>query len=252
MTLNTRACAILALLFIAKMTGAATEQQDVMAADARVWRAYDDCDMKHLGELLTDDAEFYHDVTGLTVSRAAVVESLRTGPCGDPTMRLRRELVPGSQKFQPLAGGYAILSGQHRFYVAQRGQPERLGSQAEFTTVWKLDAGHWRMHRILSYAHGTAPYAPPKPSLTLSAHTLDQYAGRYSADRAGPISIAREGDHLKLTAGSFVATLYAETPTRFFAMERDIRFEFELAENGSVEGLAVYENGAVSERAKRL
>jgi hypothetical protein len=136
--------------------------------------------------------------------------------------------------------------------VTQPDKPERLGSQAEFTTVWKLGTGRWRMHRILSYAHGAAPYTPPTASLTLSDHTLNQYTGQYHAERAGQITIVRDGDHLKLTAGSFVATLYAESPTRFFAMERDIRFEFELAESGTVQGLAVYENGAVSERARRI
>jgi hypothetical protein len=80
---------------------------------------------------------------------------------------------------------------------------------------------------------------------------LDKYAGQYDADRTGLVSVLREDDHLKLTAGSFVATLYPETPTRFFAMERDIRFEFEVDAQGMVQGLAVYEHGAVSERAKR-
>ncbi len=252
--MNSKAHALVTagLLIIAGLAhGETLAEQNVLEADERFWHAYDDCDMVHLGELLTEDVEFYHDVTGLTASRAAVVESLRTGPCGDRQMRLRRELVSGSQKFQPLAGGYALLSGQHRFYVNQPGKQERVGSQAEFTNIWKLEDGHWRMHRIVSYAHVAPSFTPPKTSLTLPAGTLDRYAGQYNAERAGQIDVVREGDHLKLRAGSFVATLYAETPTRFFAMERDIRFEFEVAASGAVQGLAVYENGAVSERARR-
>ena len=108
------------------------------------------------------------------------------------------------------------------------------------------------MHRILSYAHGPAPYIPPKPTLSVQPTTLDNYAGRYQSDRIGPIIVARDGDHLRLTAGSFVATLYAETQTRFFAMEKDLRFEFELAPSGAVQTLAVYENGTVTERAARV
>jgi hypothetical protein len=108
------------------------------------------------------------------------------------------------------------------------------------------------MHRILSYAHVVAPYAPPKPSLSLPDATLRQYVGHYNSDRIGDIAISRAGDHLKLTAGSFVATLYPETPTRFFAMEKDLRFDFELTATGSVEALAVYENGTVTERARRV
>lgn len=243
------ACLVALYIVTSASSAAPVEEGDVTKADTRFWRAYNDCDLKQMGELLTDDVEFYHDLTGLTGSRTALVTSLRTGICADRAMRLRRELV--SQKFYPLAGGYAILSGQHRFYVSKPGEQERVDGQAEFTAVWKLETGQWRMHRVLSYAHGPAPYTPPSRSLTLPASTLDKFAGQYIADRAGPISVLRDDDHLKLTAGTFVATLYPETSTRFFAMERDVRFEFEIADDGAVRGLVVYENGAVSERARR-
>lgn len=87
--------------------------------------------------------------------------------------------------------------------------------------------------------------------MTLSSSTLATYTGRYRSSRIGDILVSIEGNHLKLTAGSFVATLYPETRTRFFAMERDLRFEFESSEDGNVKALAVYENGTVSERAPR-
>jgi hypothetical protein len=252
MNKNTYALALLIPLYmVASSPDASTPEQDVTEADTRFWHAYNHCDMKHIGELLTEDVEFYHDLTGLSVSRTAVVKSLATGPCADSTKRLRRELVGGSQKFHPLAGGYAILSGQHRFYVSEPDKQERVSGQAEFTTLWKLDSGQWRMHRVLSYAHGPVPYTPPPRSLTLPTDTLEIYVGQYHADRAGAISVLRDGDHLKLTAGSFVATLYPETPTRFFAMERDIQFEFEVAADGTAQGLAVYESGVVTERAQR-
>lgn len=155
MTYKAAALAILVCLpFTPASHSAETAEQAVTQADASFWRAYNACDMEEMGELLTDDVEFYHDVTGLTVSRSGVVESLRKGPCGDRTSRLRRELVDGTLVFHPLAGGYALLSGQHRFYVNQPGKQEHVAGQAEFTTVYKLDGGHWRMHRILSYAHG--------------------------------------------------------------------------------------------------
>lgn len=245
--------AVAVSLLVAVATSGAAENEDgqVRAADARFWQAYNACDMKAMGGLLTADVEFYHDKTGLTVSREAVIESLNKGPCGDPGMRLRREAVDESLEFHPLKGGYALLSGRHRFYVRETGKPERLDGQAEFTSVWKFDDGQWRMHRVLSYDHGPVPYTPPSVALTLSPSTLAAYAGRYRSSRIGDILVSVEGDHLKLTAGSFVATLRPETRTRFFAMERDLRFEFESNQDGNVQALAVYENGAVSERALR-
>lgn len=239
------------MAFAAIGAPAPDDESQVRAADARFWQAYNACDMETMGDLLTADVEFYHDKTGLTVSRQAVVESLRKGPCADPGMRLRREAVDGSLQFHPLQGGHAVLSGRHRFYAQEAGKPEHLDGQAEFTTVWQSDDGRWRMHRVLSYDHGPAPYTPPPRTLTLSSAALAAYAGRYRSPRIGDILVTVDGHHLKLTAGNFVATLYPESPTRFFAMERDLRFDFELGEKGKPGALVVYENGAVTERAQR-
>lgn len=246
-------CAAACVLLIA--TAVATAQtpdveRDVRAADAAFWRAYNGCDMTAIGALLTADVEFYHDTTGLTTTRAGVVDSLRNGPCATPDLRLRREVIDDSIAFHPLAGGYAVLSGRHRFHVRTGDAPERLDGQAEFTTLWQFDDGHWQMHRVLSYSHGPVPYTPPQ-AIGLPASTLATYAGQYRSARIGEISIVATGDHLVLTAGSFIVALYPETTTRFFAMERDLRFEFEPGNASSPDGLAVYENGALTERAAR-
>jgi hypothetical protein len=229
----------------------ATEEGEVLRADAMFWTAYNHCDMTSVGNLLTADVEFYHDKTGLTTSRKGVVDSLRSGPCASQALRLRREAVQGSLAFHPLAGGYALLSGRHRFYVTEAGTPERLDGQAEFTTVWKSEAGQWRMHRVMSYAHGPAPYSPPPRTMMLPADVLMRYAGAYRSSRIGEILVEMDGDHLKLTAGDFVATLYPESASRFFAIEKDVRFDFETDGKGDVASVAVYENGVVTERARR-
>lgn len=249
---------ILLLLLSAFTTAAATpatagsDEQAVRAADARYWQAYNACDMAAMGELLTDDVEFYHDRTGLTAGRPAVLDSLRNGPCASPrTMTLRREAIENSIRFHPLAGGFALLSGAHSFYVTDAGKPERLDGQAEFVIVWQSVDGHWRMRRILSYAHGPVAYIPLATHLTLSPATLAAFAGHYAGNHVGDIVVAVDGDGLKLTAGSFVATLRAETPTRFFAPERDLRFEFAPADDGNSPALDVYENGALTETATR-
>lgn len=241
---------LFALLGLSGAVAAADDEAAVRAADTRYWQAYNACDMRAMGELLTDDVEFYHDRTGLTASRTAVLRSLRDGPCADPAMHLRREAVADSLQFHPLAGGFALLSGTHRFYVQRAGEPERLDGQAEFTNLWQAADGHWRMRRIYSYAHGAVAYVPPAAQLTLPPEVLAGYAGNYLGKRVGAIRVAVEGDHLKLSAGTLVVTLRAETPTRFFAVERDLRFEFAPAADGRMRELTVYENGAVAETAQ--
>lgn len=238
-----------ALLLIAS-PAYADDEQEVRSADASYWQAFNACDMQAMSGLLTEDVEFYHDKTGLTSTKGAVLDSLRKGPCANPAMHLRREAVAGSLRFHPLAGGYALLSGTHRFYVRDNGKPERLDGQAEFTNLWQSVDGHWRMRRIFSYAHGPVPYAPPATHLTLPASALAAFAGRYRGTNVGDIIVAVEGDGLKLTAGKLVVSLRAETPTRFFALERDLRFEFSAAADKPA--LSVYENGKVVETAAKV
>ncbi|KAF1717147.1 DUF4440 domain-containing protein [Pseudoxanthomonas yeongjuensis] len=241
------------ILLLAASPAFAGDEQAVRDADARYWQAFNACDFPAMDGLFTDDVEFYHDRTGLTSSRAAVIDSLRKGPCADPRMRLRREAVEGSLRFHPLAGGYALLSGTHRFYVNEAGKPEHLDGQAEFTNLWQSVDGQWRMRRVFSYAHGPAPYVPPASHLALPATALAAFAGRYRGDHVGGITVAVDGDGLKFTAGTLVVHLHAESPTRFFALEKDLRFEF-IADAGKqdVPALTVYENGAVAETAMRV
>ncbi|HZW17787.1 MAG TPA: nuclear transport factor 2 family protein [Luteimonas sp.] len=229
------------------------DEQAIRAADARYWQAYNACDFDAMGGLLTDDIEFYHDVTGLTAGKAAVLESLRKGPCGTPAMRLRREAVAESVRFDPLAGGFGLLSGTHRFFFTEAGKPERLDGQAGFTVLWQAVDGQWRMRRVFSYAHGPAPHVPPSSHLTLAPEVLAGYAGHYAGKRITDILVAVDGEGLRLTAGDLVVTLRAETPTRFFALERNLRFEFATppGQDGA-QTLTVYENGDVAETATQV
>ena len=244
---------LLLLLPLAVAFAADGDEQAVRAADARYWQAFNRCDFDAMGELLAADVEFYHDKTGLTAGRQAVLDSLRNGPCANPQRKLRREGVDAAERFNPLAGGFALLSGMHRFYATDAGKPERLDGQAEFSVVWQSIDGHWRMRRILSYAHGPVPYAPPTTHLTLPAATLAAYAGHYAGANIPDIAVAVDGDGLKLTAGDLVVNLRAETPTRFFALERDLRFEFATPPPGQAEAatVTVHEHGNVVETATR-
>lgn len=242
-----------AILLLVAAPAFASDEQAVRDADARYWQAFNTCDFLAMDGMFTDDVEFYHDRTGLTSSRAAVIDSLRKGPCADPRMRLRREAVKGSLQFHPLAGGYALLSGAHRFYANQAGKPEHLDGQAEFTNLWQSVDGRWRMRRVFSYAHGPAPYTPPATHLALTASVLESYAGRYRGDHVGDISVVLDDDGLQLTAGTLVVHLRAESSTRFFALEKDLRFEF-VADSGKQRAVAltVHESGTVVETARRV
>ena len=145
---------LLALILAAP--AAADAEQRVRAADAAFWLAFNHCDEAAMAKLLAPDVEFYHDKTGLTASRAAVVQSLMKGPCGTPGLHVRREAVAGSVAYDPVPGHGAILTGRHRFYAQDGAAPERLDGEARFAVVWRSANGRWQMRRILSYAHRPA------------------------------------------------------------------------------------------------
>ncbi len=248
--------ALLCTLLLCAATGPALadDERDVRAADARYWQAFNQCDLDAMQGLFTDDVEFYHDKTGLTASKAAVIDSFRKGPCNSPALHLRREAVAGSERFHPLAGGFALLSGTHRFHVRTDGQPERLDGQAEYTNLWQSVDGQWRMRRVFSYAHEPAPYVPPTTRVTLPAAALAAFAGTYRGKTVGDIRVDAVEGGLRLASGEMRLELRAESPRRFFALERDLRFEFAPATGGDLRApaLTVSEGGKVVATAARV
>lgn len=135
----------------------AQAERAVLDAEAGFWKAFNSCDAAAMARFFTPDAEFYHDITGLTATRERVVASMMSGPCSNPAdQRLQRELVARSERFNLLVGGYAMLSGRQRFFV---GSDRAHNSIAGYVEIWrKTDAG-WQMKRVVSYAHETETHA---------------------------------------------------------------------------------------------
>jgi hypothetical protein len=198
----------------------------------------------------TEDLEFYHDKGGLTTPRIKLIESIRNGLCGNENFWLRREAVPGSVRVFPLNNYGAILSGEHVFYVNEKGKKERLDGLAKFTHVWQFKSNVWRMSRVLSYDHGPAPYRNGRKEISLSPSLLKQYAGQYESPKAGIMAIKPEGNVLKAEASGFKITLFAAKENLFFVKDRDLQFEF-VKENGKVVKVIVHEHGTVVEEAMK-
>jgi hypothetical protein len=62
----------------------------VAALDTRLFTAYNQCDLATLGSMVTDDLEFYHDKTGLSVGKQVFIDSIRNNICGKPSARSSR------------------------------------------------------------------------------------------------------------------------------------------------------------------
>jgi Ca2+-binding EF-hand superfamily protein len=111
------------------------------------------CNPDKSASFFTKDLEFYHDKGGLTKSRKIFIEQLKKNFCNEANPKLRRELVKGSLKVFPINNYGAIQIGDHRFYLTEKGQPEKLSGEAKFAHLWKLENGEWKASRVLSFDH---------------------------------------------------------------------------------------------------
>jgi len=116
----------------------------VLALDASYFTAYNSCDMETQADLLSEDLEFYHDMGGLSTSKADILKSIEANICGKVT----RELVEGSVEVHRIKDFGAVEIGLHKFYNNQ--EPDAESKPSRFITLWKQENGNWRMHRIVS------------------------------------------------------------------------------------------------------
>lgn len=121
-------------------------------------QSFNNCQLQMLDQLMSDDLEFYHDISGRLFTKQAFIDNFKNGICGNPNFKARRELIPGSIKVYELKNNnqvYGLIQqGEHRFYESSNGAPEVAGSIAKFTHLWILeDDGVFRLKRALSYDH---------------------------------------------------------------------------------------------------
>lgn len=132
--------------------------QTVQALDTKLFDAYNQCDLATLNAMISDDLEFYHDKTGLSVGKASFIAAIKQNICG----KVHRTLVPGSLEVYPLKGYGAVEIGVHRF--THPGHPQDGIGEAKFITLWHYKDGAWKVSRAISYDHGPAPEAASVPT----------------------------------------------------------------------------------------
>jgi hypothetical protein len=113
--------------------------------------AFVTCDAAKFRAIFTEDAEFYHDKSGLT--RGEEARTMKSCPRDNG---VTRTLVPGSLEVYPLKDYGAVQIGKHVF--ARKGEP---GSElAQFVHVWKREGNGWKLARVLSFDHHPNPDTP--------------------------------------------------------------------------------------------
>jgi hypothetical protein len=122
-------------------------------------RGFNNCDIPYLEKSVDDNLKFYHDNGGFQ-GKKLFLEKTKQNICGNPNQKPIRKVIENSLEVFPLYNNGelygAIQSGEHRFYIREKGKQDALGGQAKFTTVWTKKNGEWIMSDILSYDHGDA------------------------------------------------------------------------------------------------
>src|ERR1700679_175465 len=87
--------------------------ETVRALDAKLFDAYNHCNLETLGSMVSDDLEFYHDQTGLMVGKAPFLAAIKQNICG----KVQRSLLEDTLEVHPLKGYGAVEIGIHRFHL---------------------------------------------------------------------------------------------------------------------------------------
>ena len=114
--------------------------------DTKLFDAYNHCDLATLGTMVSDDLEFYHDQTGLSVGKEPFLAAIKQNICG----KVQRELLSGTLEVYPLKGYGAVEIGIHRFHHPKNS--ENVGD-AKFVMLWQNKDGAWKVTRVISYNH---------------------------------------------------------------------------------------------------
>jgi hypothetical protein len=223
----------------------------VMHLDSSFWNAYNSCDTSAFKNYLTENVEFYHDKGGPTLGASALIQSLSKNLCSNANYHLRREAVPGSVKVFPMQNNNvlygAVITGEHLFYITQNNNPEFVDGDANFTHLWLLKDGVWKMSRILSYNHHQATYVNTRKEIHLSNTQLDKLTGAYKSDQSGKLQLKREAQTLILYDSKNSYTLYPQSAISFFTKDRDLVFDFILDASGKPIKMTVKEHGSVAD-----
>jgi len=122
----------------------------VSALDAKLFTAYNTCDLDTLGAMVADDLEFYHDKNGLMTGKAAFVDSIQKYICG----KVKRALVPGTLEVHPLKGFGAVEIGAHTFcQTDSKGNCTSPAGPARFVQLWQQTGDTWKLTRVISFDH---------------------------------------------------------------------------------------------------
>jgi hypothetical protein len=118
--------------------------------DSVFFNAFNTRNLDELKTFISENLEFYHDLGGVSNYNQNMDAFKKTF---ESDRRVRRELVKGTLEVYPIKDYGAVETGTHRFYATEKGQLEKLSSEAKFVQLWQQKDGRWKITQIISYGH---------------------------------------------------------------------------------------------------
>jgi hypothetical protein len=112
--------------------------------DSVFFEAYNSCNMEKQKEIYADDIEFFHDKSGLSTSKSAILEATENNICGKVT----RSLVKGSIEVYPINNYGAVEIGYHKFFNNQ--EPDAPSNPSKFIIMWHYEKEQWKITKVIS------------------------------------------------------------------------------------------------------
>jgi ketosteroid isomerase-like protein len=122
----------------------------IVLMDSILFDAFNARNFDKLKTFFSDDLEFYHDQSGVT-NYQQNINAFKNTFEGD--RKVRREVELGSLEVYPIKDFGAVETGTHRFYATEKGQKEKLSSEAKFVHLWRKTDTEWKITRVISYGH---------------------------------------------------------------------------------------------------
>ena len=122
----------------------------IVHLDSVMFNAFNTRDLNKLITFFSEDLEFYHDLGGVTNYQQNLTAFKNTF---ESDRKVRREVIVSSIEVYPIKDYGSVEIGVHRFYATEKGQKEKLGSEAKFVHIWKKEDSEWKITRVISYGH---------------------------------------------------------------------------------------------------
>lgn len=122
--------------------------REILAMDSVLFTAFNNRDLATLGQVFSEDLEFYHDKGGLT-NYAQNMEAFESNFKNENWPK--RELLKEGMEVYPVPGYGAIHSASHRFCHWENGAMDC--GTFKFVHIWHKKDGAWKLTRVVSYAH---------------------------------------------------------------------------------------------------